>query len=66
MNSSFNIPFKFSLKTTRELLLNSMMVYTIETFTHTYLRYAAFESESSKETFVKAWSSLLNNNKWKP
>ena len=27
LNYSFNIPFKISLKTTKELLLNSMMVY---------------------------------------
>ena len=42
MNYSFNIHFKFSLKTTRELLLNSMMVHSVENVTHT-------ESDSSKE-----------------
>ena len=35
MNYSFNIPFKFSLKITRELFLNSMMVYSVKTFTQT-------------------------------
>ena len=33
MSYSFNIPFKFSLKTTRKLLLNSMMVYSVKSFT---------------------------------
>ena len=28
LNYSFNISFKISLKTTKELLLNSMMLYT--------------------------------------
>ena len=28
LNYSFNIPFKISLKTTKELILNSMMVYS--------------------------------------
>ena len=35
MNYSFNIPIKFSLKTTKEFLLNSMMVYFVENFTDT-------------------------------
>ena len=35
MNYFFNITFEFSLKTTSELLLNSMMVYSVENFTHT-------------------------------
>ena len=34
MNYSFNILFKFSLKSTRELLLNSMIVCSVESFTH--------------------------------
>ena len=67
INYSFNIALKFSLKTTRELLLNSMMVYnSVENFNHTYLRDTASESDSLKETFEKAWSALLNNNKSKP
>ena len=44
-----------------------MMVYnTAENFNHTYLRDTASESDSLKETFVKVWSALLNNNKSKP
>ena len=44
-----------------------MMVYnTAENFNHTYLRDTASESDSLKETFEKAWSALLNNNKSKP
>ena len=62
MKYSFNIPFKFSLKITRELLLNSLILYSVENFTHTQLRVTASELDSSKETFVKAWSSLSNNN----
>ena len=56
MNYSFNIPFKFNLKTTKKLLLSSMTVYIAGNF------YTPSESDSSKETFVKAWSSLLSNN----
>ena len=35
MNYYFNIPIKFSLKTTKEFLLNSMMVHFVENFTDT-------------------------------
>ena len=62
MKYSFNIPFKFSLKITRELLLSSLILYSLENLTHNQLRVTASELDSSKKTFVNAWSSLLNNN----
>ena len=35
----------------------------VKKFTHTYLTDSASELDSfSKETFVQAWSSILNNN----
>ena len=58
---AFSIPFKITQKTIILETCSQFHECTVKHFTHTQIRDTAFELDS-KESFVKNWSFLLNNN----